>query len=70
MSKQYHFVLMVDADTNELSIDWDTTQIVLEEDRGTVFDTDTQEWDLGFSDQNYENVANKLADKFREIILN
>ena len=67
MAKQYHFVLVVDADTNELSIDWDTTQIVLEEDRGTIFDTNTQEWEVGFGEKDYELVADKVADKLKKV---
>ena len=69
MAKQYHFVLMFDDETKELSIDWDTTQIALEEDRGTIFDTDTQDWELGFDEADYEAIADKVAKKLMEVQL-
>ena len=69
MAKQYHFVVMISSDTGELRIDWDTTQGMLEEDRGTIFDTDTQEWEVGFGDFNYGRVADKLTDKLKEMRL-
>lgn len=61
MSKQYHYVVMYDNESNSFSIEWDTTQIMLEENQGTIFDTDTQEWEAGFGNEAYEEIANKLA---------
>lgn len=61
MAKQYHYVVMYDNESNSFSIEWDTTQIMLEENQGTIFDTDTQEWEAGFSNDTYEEIAGKLA---------
>lgn len=61
MSKQYHYVVMYDNESNSFSIEWDTTQIMLEENQGTIFDTDTQEWEAGYDDEMYDEIANKLA---------
>ena len=44
MRKQYHYILAVE-DSGEVSIDWDTTQVMLEEQDGAIFDPDTQEWE-------------------------
>jgi hypothetical protein len=60
MSKQYHYVIVYDEDKNAFSIDWDTTGAILEENQGTVFDKDTQEWELGFENETYETVYDKL----------
>jgi hypothetical protein len=60
MYKQYHYVIVYDEGKNEYSIDWDTTAVMLEENQGTVFDKDTQEWELGFGNETYETVYNKL----------
>tara|TARA_R110000823_G_scaffold74029_2_gene170024 strand:- start:44 stop:253 length:210 start_codon:yes stop_codon:yes gene_type:complete len=60
MSKQYHYVIVYDEDNNAFSIDWDTTGVILEENQGTVFDKDTQEWELGFENETYETVYDKL----------
>jgi hypothetical protein len=60
MSKQYHYVIVYDEDKSEYRIDWDTTVVMLEENQGTVFDKDTQEWELGFGNETYETVYDKL----------
>lgn len=69
MAKQYHFVLMVDSDGTNLDIDWDTTQVMLEEHGGTIFDTDIQEWEPGFGEEEYEAIADKLARFIRGVTL-
>jgi hypothetical protein len=42
MSKQYHFVVQFDTDTNEFSLDIDTLNAVFS--NGVIFDTNEQEW--------------------------
>jgi hypothetical protein len=42
MSKQYHFVVQFDTDTNEFSLDIDTLNAVF--NNGVIFDTHEQEW--------------------------
>jgi hypothetical protein len=42
MSKQYHFVVQFDTDTNEFSLDIDTLNAVFS--NGVIFDTHEQEW--------------------------
>lgn len=61
MSKQYHYVVVYDENTNSFSIEWDTTQMLLEEDSGTVWDTDTQEWSGGFADDLYNVLSDRLS---------
>lgn len=42
MSKQYHFVVQFDTDTNEFLLDIETLNAVFHE--GVAFDTKEQEW--------------------------
>ena len=60
MRKQYHYILAVE-DSGEVSIDWDTTQVMLEEQDGAIFDPDTQEWESAFKNAKYEAIAEKLS---------
>jgi hypothetical protein len=60
MRKQYHYILAVE-DSGEVSIDWDTTQVMLEEQDGAIFDPDTQEWESAFKNPKYEAIAEKLS---------
>lgn len=66
MAKQYHYVVMFDEDTSEWSIEWDTTDIMLEQVEGTIFDKDTTEWTPSNVDeeteQNYRDTSDVLAD--------
>lgn len=41
---QYHWVVMYDSEEGTFEIDWDTTMVMLHEDRGLAFDGDNQEW--------------------------
>lgn len=59
MSKQYHYVVMFDEDTKEWSIEWDTTDIMLEQVEGTIFDTKTTEWTPSSDDEDTQ-------DKYRD----
>jgi len=60
MRKQYHYIVMVE-DSGEVSIDWDTTQVMLEEHDGAIFDPDTEEWESAFKNAKYEAIAEKLS---------
>ena len=66
MAKQFHYVVMFDEETGEWSIEWDTTDIMLEQVEGTVFDKDTTEWTMSNVDedteQNYRDTSDILAD--------
>ena len=70
MAKQYHYVVMFDTETNEWSIEWDTTDIMLEQVEGTVFDKDTTEWTISSVDedteQDYRDTSDILADILRD----
>lgn len=59
MAKQYHYVVMFDEDTKEWSIEWDTTDIMLEQVEGTIFDTKTTEWTPSSDDEDTQ-------DKYRD----
>lgn len=64
MSKQYHYVVMYDDRTNKFSIEWDTTQLLLEDDNGTVFDTENMNWISSYDEdvkEDYENIADSLT---------
>jgi len=84
MRKQYHYIVAVE-DSGEVSIDWDTTQVMLEEQDGAIFDADTQEWESAFKNAKYEAIAEKFSallsgqkisvspsdiDKFEEMMTN
>ena len=60
MRKQYHYIVAVE-DSGEVSIDWDTTQVMLEEQDGAIFDADTQEWESAFKNAKYEAIAEKFS---------
>lgn len=45
MTKQYHYVVMFDEESGRFEIDWDSTLERLEEDRGTIWDTVTHDWE-------------------------
>ena len=60
MRKQYHYIVAVE-DSGEVSIDWDTTQVMLEEQDGAIFDPDTQEWESAFKNAKYEAIAEKFS---------
>jgi len=66
MSKQYHYVVMFDEDTKEWSIEWDTTDVMLEQVENTVFHKDTTEWTMSSVDedteQDYRDTSDVLAD--------
>lgn len=66
MAKQFHYVVMFDESNGEWSIEWDTTDIMLEQVEGTVFDRDTTEWTPSNVDedteQNYRDTSDVLAD--------
>ena len=70
MAKQYHYVVMFDTETNEWSIEWDTTDIMLEQVEGTIFDKDTTEWTLSSVDedteQDYRDTSDILADILKD----
>lgn len=52
MSKQYHFVVQFDTETNEFSLDIDTLNANF--NSGVIFDTTTQEWVEGTEADNLE----------------
>jgi len=66
MRKQYHYIVMVE-DSGEVSIEWDTTQVMLEEQDGAIFDPDTQEWESAFKNPKYEAIAEKLSASLRDM---
>jgi hypothetical protein len=62
MSKQYHFVVQFDTDTNEFSLDIDTLNAVFHE--GVAFDTKEQEWipnDDFQQEEDYMDKENTLS---------
>ena len=66
MRKQCHYIVMVE-DSGEVSIEWDTTQVMLEEQDGAIFDPDTQEWESAFKNPKYEAIAEKLSASLRDM---
>lgn len=62
---QYHWIVQYDQDTHRFEIDWDSTQIILNEDSGVVFDKTTQEWhSLAVGDE----IQNQLYDGYSEYL--
>jgi hypothetical protein len=57
---------MFDEDTKEWSIEWDTTDVMLEQVENTVFHKDTTEWTMSSVDedteQDYRDTSDVLAD--------
>lgn len=55
MSKQYHWVVVYDEDWGAFMVDAETTSVMLEEDRGTVYDKTTGRWE--FAEEGSEEEA-------------
>ena len=70
MAKQYHYVVMFDESKNEWAIEWDTTDIMLEQVEGTIFDTETNEWttcrESESIEEEYRDRSDILADLLKE----
>lgn len=69
---QYHWIVQYDQDTHKFAIDWDATQIILNEDMGVVFDKETQEWtsivyDEDFQYQLYYGYSDLLGESLDKI---
>lgn len=64
MSKQVHFVIVVDLGTGEKFIDDDT--LTARFDDGSTWDTDTQEW-IEEEEEDYERALAILNDKEIEL---
>ena len=62
MAKQYHYVVMFDEEKKEWSIEWDTTDIMLEQVEGTIFDKDTTEWTMSNADESTEESYRDNSD--------
>lgn len=62
MAKQYHYVVMFDEEKKEWSIEWDTTDIMLEQVEGTIFDKDTTEWAMSSADESTEESYRDNSD--------
>lgn len=69
-NKQYHYVVQYDVNTKSFYIDWDVTAVVLDEDRGTIFDTRTEEWVSYLEnpelEQDYKDHSDILADALND----
>ena len=61
MAKQYHYVVVFDDYSNEFSIEWDTTQLMMEEVDGTIYNQTEGEWQSGFGDDEYNVLSDRLA---------
>ena len=61
MSKQYHYVVVYDEDSNEFSLDIDTLQTYMID--GIVWDADAQDWvaDMSAHDMDYRAKEDILA---------
>lgn len=61
MSKQYHFMVCYDMDSNEFSLDIDTLQTYMID--GIVWDADAQDWvaDMSAHDMDYRAKEDILA---------
>ena len=70
MAKQFHYVVMFDTETKEWGIEWDTTDVMLEQNQGTIFDTKTSEWETCGTDEvleeDYRDSSDVLADLLSE----
>ena len=69
---QYHWIVKYDQQTHKFEIDWDSTQIILNEDMGVVFDPETMEWtpivhDDDFQYQIYYGYSDLLAENLDKI---
>lgn len=62
MAKQFHYVVMYDEGTKEFYIDWDVTDVNLDSDRGTIFDTKTEEWTACAEDEQVEERYRDMSD--------
>ena len=65
MSKQYHYVVMYDADSKEWCVDWDSTADLAER-RGTTYDLDTDQWSDDSGEDGFETEGTELASFLNE----
>ena len=62
MSKQYHWVVVYDEDWGAFMVDAETTSVMLEEDRGTVYDKTTGRWEFAEEDSEEEAEYQRLEE--------
>lgn len=66
MSKQYHFVVCYDTETNEFSLDIDSLDANFW--NGEVYDTETDEWCGRLIDEATELAYNEAEDNLAELL--
>lgn len=67
MSKQFHYVVHWDTETGQLEIDVDSAWARFEDSEGTIFNTESSEWEPATGNSDYLEIEEKLASKLREI---
>lgn len=65
MSRQYHFVVMFDEETNRWTLDYDTEESAFP--NGTIYNQATREWEYGYGGDgifigNEQEVAESLSE--------
>jgi hypothetical protein len=62
MAKFYHYVVSYDTENKEFAVDWDTTLVLLEENQGTIWNGDSQEWEsMDTHRADYEDMSYRLG---------
>ena len=65
MSRQYHFIVMFDEETNRWTMDYDTEEFAFP--NGTIYNQATKEWEFGYGGDGIftgkeQEVAEHLTD--------
>ena len=74
MSRQYHYAIMFDEETNRWDIDIDTEESAFNE--GTIYNTDTRQWEYGYAgdgifvgqEQELAEQLSKTLDKWNSLL--
>ena len=75
MSRQYHYAIMFDEETNRWNIDIDTEERVFNE--GSIYNTETHEWEYGYAgdgefigrEEEITEALSNFLDKQNELLL-
>lgn len=60
MSRQYHFVIMFDDETNQWDFDIDGEEIAF--NNGTIYNDETKSWEFGYAgDGNFVGMEDTLS---------
>jgi hypothetical protein len=67
MTRQYHFIVMFDEETNTWSMDYDTEEFAFP--NGTIYNQATKEWEYGYAgDGNFTGREQEVAEHLTDML--